>query len=126
MMNKLMLTLGLTAALAACTEDHTIVADGTPKDDFNAAAEGNIVLPPSIQSSRTYRCADNTLVKVDWLSDGKSATVSMAEGGTPVLVSTAEEGKPMSAADGSSLSGTPSAASVKIGLGGKPAQTCNH
>ena len=32
----------------------------------------------------------------------------------------------MTAADGSSLSGTPSAASVKIGLGGKPAQTCNH
>lgn len=124
-MNKLMLTLGLTAALAACNKsDHTIVADGVPDDGFNAAAE-NVVLPPSIASSKTYRCADNSLIKVDYMSDGKSATVALAEGGTPVAVSTTEDGTPMSGADGTTLSGASGASSVKIGLGGKPAQSCS-
>ena len=125
-MNKTMLILGLTAALAACTgEDHNIVADSTPKDDFNAAAEvGNVVLPPAIQASKTYRCADNTIVNVDWLADGKSATIRV-QGGATSAVSTAEAGQPMTGADGSTLAGTATASSVKIGLAGKPAQTCN-
>ena len=125
-MNKLIL-LGLTAALAACnSEDHNIVADSVPDDGFNAAAEGNIVLPPSIQASKTYRCADNTIVKVDWLSDGKSATVSLAENGSPVLVTMAEGATALTASDGTTLSGDSNASAIKVGLGGKPAQTCNH
>ena len=29
-------------------------------------------LPPSIAASKTYRCKDNSLVYVDWLSDGSA------------------------------------------------------
>jgi len=29
-----------------------------------------VVLPPSIQASKAYRCKDNSLIYVDWLSDG--------------------------------------------------------
>lgn len=124
-MTKLLLTLGLTAALAACNNsDHTIVADPTPDDGYNAAADANVVLPPAIKASKTYRCADNTIVKVDWLEDGKSATVTPAEG-TPVAVTMTEDGKPMTGADGTSVAGASSDSSVKIGLGGKPAQSCN-
>lgn len=124
-MNKLILTLGLTAALAACNnEDHNIVADSVPDDGYNAAAEGNVVLPPAIQASKTYRCADNTIVHIDWLADGKSATVR-PEGGATIAVAAAEPGAAMTGPDGSTVSGGSSASSVKISLGGKPAKSCN-
>ena len=117
------LTLGLVAALAGCSgEDHTIVAG--PADDTDIAAAGQVVLPPSIQVSKTYRCADNVIVHVDWLSDGKSATVRSAKVGTPTLVSAPEAGKPMTAASGHSLAGTAEAGSVKIAMPGKNAQSC--
>ena len=28
------------------------------------------MLPPAIAASKTYRCKDNSLVYIDWLSDG--------------------------------------------------------
>jgi hypothetical protein len=68
----LLIMLAATAALAGCNkENHTIVA-GPPGDDVNAAANAPIALPPSIQSSKTYRCADNSVVYVDWMSDGSA------------------------------------------------------
>lgn len=125
-MHKLLLTLGITAALAACNKsDHTIVAGQDPGDETNTAAiDANVVLPPAIKASKTYRCADNRIVKIDWLEGGKEATVT-PDKGTPIAVATSEAGKPMTAADGTSVSGSDSAASVKIGIGGKPAQSCN-
>ncbi len=123
-MNKHLLALGLIAALAACNkEDHTIVADG-PSGDTSAAASANVVLPPSIQSSKTYRCADNLIVHVDWLSDGKSATVMPDKASTPTMVTAAEAGQPMAAEGGYSLAGSATAASVKIGVPGHGAQSC--
>jgi hypothetical protein len=63
-----LLALGVAAALAGCNkEDHTIVG-GPPGDDANAAA--GVTLPPAIAASKTYRCKDNSLVYIDWLSDG--------------------------------------------------------
>jgi uncharacterized lipoprotein NlpE involved in copper resistance len=57
------------AALAGCNnEDHNIVA-GPDLDDTPVNKVG-VVLPPSIQASKAYRCTDNSLVYVDWLSDG--------------------------------------------------------
>lgn len=123
-MNKHLLAFGLIAALAACNkENHTIVADG-PADNANAVATANVVLPPSIQSSKTYRCADNLIVHVDWLSDGKSATLLPDKTTTPAMVTAAEAGQPMAAEGGYSLSGSATAASVKIGVPGHGAQSC--
>jgi hypothetical protein len=68
----LLVTLAVAAALAGCNENHTIVAGG-PDDgnDTNAVAtNGPVVLPPSITATKTYRCADNKLVYIDWMSDG--------------------------------------------------------
>ena len=126
MKHILILTLGLATALAGCNQnDHTIVAGGPDaNDDYNAAAAGNVVLPPSIASSKSYRCADNTIVKVDWLSDGKSANIRVGDAETPTQVTAAEEGKPMAGPEGYSLEGTSAAGSVKIGLPGKSAQSC--
>ena len=122
----LILTLVAAAALAGCNdENHNIVAHG-PDDGTtsNAMANANIQLPPSIVATKTYRCADNKLVYVDWLSDNKSANVRTEQGGVPTLVTAAEPGKPMTGAAGYSVSGTPSAASATIAVPGHSAQTC--
>lgn len=120
----LIIMLAAAAALAGCSkENHTIVAGG-PDGNETSATNTPIALPPSITASKTYRCADNKVVHVDWLSDGKSANISAEQGASPTQVTTADPAKPMTAAGGYSLSGTSSASSVKIGVPGHPAQSC--
>lgn len=69
------IALVAAAALAGCdNSDHTIVADPvSPDPQANAVANaGDVVLPPSIAASKSYRCKDNSLVYIDWLSDGSA------------------------------------------------------
>jgi hypothetical protein len=73
------------AALAGCNkEDHTIVTGGPPEDNF--AANGPVTLPPSISSSKSYRCKDNKLIYINWMSDGSARVKKSRDevGGTPV------------------------------------------
>lgn len=81
----LIIALAATAALAGCNkESHTIVA-GPPTDDTNTVSNGPVVLPPSIQAAKTYRCKDNKLVYIDWMSDGSARVKkSKEEVGTTV------------------------------------------
>ena len=92
-MNRILLALAATAALAACNkQDHTIVAGGPEGEPVNTAG---VVLPPAITASKTYRCKDNSLVYIDWLSDGaarvktdktaRATPVKPGEAGTPSL-----------------------------------------
>jgi hypothetical protein len=120
------LTLLAAAALAGCdNSDHNIVAGQDAGDNqTNVAANGPVELPPAITASKTYRCADNKLVYIDWLSDNKSANVRTEESGPPTHVIAAEAGKPMTAAGGYEVSGAPTAASVKIAIPGHPSQSC--
>ena len=123
----LLITLAAAAALAGCNkESHTIVAGGPPGDNLaNVAANGPVALPPSITASKIYRCADNTVVYVDYLSDGKTANVRTEKAGSPTQVVAAEAGKPMTGPAGYSVDGSPSASSAKIAVPGHPAQSCN-
>jgi len=122
-----MLMLAAAAALAGCTkESHTTVAGGEPGDnEANAtAANANVQLPPSILATKLYRCADNSVVTVDYLSDNKSANVRLKEGGTTQVTAT-DPGKPMTAAGGYSVEGSASSSSAKISVPGHASQTCN-
>jgi len=121
----LLLTLAAAAALAGCNkQSHTIVAG--PPEDNNVAANANVQLPPMSIATKLYRCADNSVVTVDYLSDNKSANVKVGENGSPVRVTMAEAGKPMTSADGAvSVEGSPTGSSAKIAVPGHPAQTCN-
>ena len=112
------------AALAGCNnDDHNIVV-GPPGDDTNTAANAGVQLPPSIASTKTYRCADNAVVSIDWMSDSKSANVRVGKSGSPTQVVAAEPGKPMTGPAGYSVNGSPTASSVTIGVPGHKAQSC--
>lgn len=81
------LIFAAAAALAGCgDENHNIVASG-PDDGAptNALANADIQLPPAITANKTYRCKDNSLVYIDWLSDGTARVKKSASDGGTVL-----------------------------------------
>ena len=95
-MNRKLLLLPIAAALAvsACNgSDHNLVDNGPPDPMANELKNAPPVeLPPAITASKAYRCKDNSLIYIDWLSDG-SARVKKTRGevgtaiaaGTPAL-----------------------------------------
>lgn len=108
-----MLPLLAAAALAGCDASGQTIVAGGPADDQPAnAALDNVQLPPAIVGSGKYRCKDNSLVSIDWLSDGTTSTARVTpEGGSAVTLTQAEAGGAY-AAEGASLSGDPNAQSV--------------
>jgi len=82
MTNRLpLVALAAALTLSACNkQDHTIVAGNVPDPMANQLANAAPVeLPPAITASKSYRCTDNSVVYIDWLSNGaarvkKSAT----------------------------------------------------
>jgi hypothetical protein len=90
----LIIALAAAAALTGCNkEDHTIVAGGPDAEAHNSAVATKtpVALPPSITASKSYRCDDNSLVYVDWLSDGGARVKKSAdEAGTLIAAGAAE------------------------------------
>ena len=120
----LLIALAAAAALAGCHK-HTIVAGGPPSDEDQNVSNTPVALPPSIVATKLYRCADNSVVTIDWLSDNKSANVHVGKASESTQVTAPEAGKPMTAAGGYSVEGSASSSSAKIGVPGHPSQTCN-
>ena len=129
MIRKLTLTALGVLALAGCKQE-TIVAGEQPdpmaRELANAAP---VELPPSIASSKTYRCKDNSLVQIDWLAQDKGAYVhGDGSAQTHLKPAQAAEGKPAStdltAEGGYALKGNATASTVTLTLPGKGAQAC--
>jgi uncharacterized lipoprotein YajG len=121
-----LLMLAAAAALAGCNKQgHTIVA-GPEIDDNqgNVAANGPVTLPPSILATKIYRCADNALVTVDYLSDNKSANVHGEKGAPIVQVVAPEAGQPMIGPGGYEVAGSANSSTAKIAVPGHPSQSC--
>ena len=120
-----LLTLAAAAALAGCNkQSHTIVA-GPDTGDNEANVATNVALPPSIIATKLYRCADNSVVTVDYLSDNKSGNVRVGKEMTSTQVTAPDAGQPMTAAGGYSVDGSATSSSAKIAVPGHPSQTCN-
>jgi hypothetical protein len=68
----ILLPIAAAVALAACNKtNHTIVDNGPPDPMANELKGAPPVeLPPAITASKAYRCKDNSLVYIDWLSNG--------------------------------------------------------
>jgi hypothetical protein len=116
-------SLAALVALGACNnKPQTIVAGGPADPQASQLKDAKPVsAPPMIQASRTYRCADNSLVYADFYTNNTVA-VRTQKGGTPTMLAAAD-GKPPYKAPGYSLSGN--AAKVTFEAPGKKAQTCD-
>jgi hypothetical protein len=127
-------------ALAACNKSET-PATSEAGTDTAAATAAPVELPPAITASGTYRCADNTILYVDFLGKNEAADIRVgdkaatavrvtapvpaapAAGAATAPAAEAAPAGPMKSADGeNSLSGEGKQINVK--LAGKGAQTC--
>lgn len=126
-------------ALAACNQTETPAAGEADAAKTTAAAE-EIEMPPAITASGTYRCADNTILYVDFLGANEAADIRVgdkaatavrvtapapeapaADGAKPAAE--AAPAGPLKSADGeSTLSGA--GKEIKVKLAGKGEQTC--
>ena len=104
-MKNLLLIAAASVALMSCQKE--TIDPGAEKNEIaaaNAAKAAKVVLPPSITASKVYRCKDNSLVYIDWLSDG-SARVKTDKDGRSTPVKVGADGTP-------SLNGDARAATV--------------
>ena len=119
-------------ALAACNKSETPAADAGADAATAAATTVPLPMPPSITASKTYRCADSTILHVDYLGANEAADIRVGEKtATAVRVNapkaeagaTAAPAGPMKSEDGKtslSMNGT----NVNVKLADKGAQTC--
>lgn len=128
-------------ALAACNKSET-PAEGEAGTDTAAATAAPLAMPPAITASGTYRCADNTILYVDFLGANEAADIRVgdkaasavrvtaaapaapaADAAAPAAPAEVAPAGPLKSADGeSSLSG--SGKQINVKLAGKGAQTC--
>lgn len=71
----LALLASTTLALTGCGQD-----SGTDSAENNATENVQVTLPPSIKASHPYRCEDNSVVTIDFLSD--DVTINLRSEGT--------------------------------------------
>jgi hypothetical protein len=122
-----MKTLSLVAAaaallaLGACKQETVISGDRDDMKDELAAAK-KVELPPSVKSSKSYRCKDNSIVYIDLFEGDKMASIRDTKDGMPTMLKADEAGKPLIADGGFSVSG--SGATLTVERPGKGSQAC--
>ena len=108
---KTLIAIAAVAALAGCNNQTQAETEAANEAAHNAEI-ANVKLPPAIVASHKYRCKDNSLLSIDWLSDGTTNSArATPEGGTAVSLAQAEAGGPYTV-EGASLTGDPQAQSV--------------
>lgn len=126
MVKKLLSPLALAGAfaLAACGSSEPEVLDSRAPDPLAAekAAAGPVELPPAIRASATFRCADNSLVYVDFFQGDMMANFRTEQGGTPTQLTAPAAGEPLTGGD-VTLTGT--AERITLTQPGKGEQVCN-
>jgi hypothetical protein len=106
-LRTMLLSAVLVSGLAACDAKPTQVGPGAA--DGNVAEKApasriSVELPPAISSSKQYRCADNSLVFVDFYADDRSASMRTEKDGPAKKVVAATAGETMTG-EGYSLKG---------------------
>jgi hypothetical protein len=110
-------------SLAACKNEPQEVTSTAPDPMASQLANAAPVeLPPSISSSVTMRCGDNSLVYVDFFDGNKQVQLRTEKGGTATMLHAPEAGQPYTAEGGYQLTGTPK--NISVTLPGKSAKTC--
>lgn len=71
--------------LSACNKSDEPEVVGGPADPMAAqlANAAPVELPPSVKANKQFRCKDNSLFFVDYMSDDKSAILRTEKNGAP-------------------------------------------
>ena len=113
--------LAAAATISGCdNSDHNIVAGEGYDPQANALQNlDQVELPPSIVASHSYRCQDNSVVYIDWLSND-TARIKQERGVVGTTVTREGEEGPYTA-EGQSLTGSADAQTVTVN-----GQTCRR
>jgi hypothetical protein len=142
-MNKNLLLIAPLSmlALAACNQTETPAPDAEAAKTAEAPAAPAVKMPPPITAQKTYRCADNTIVHVDFLGQNEAADVRVGDKTAAAIRVAAPEPEapaagaaapapdaekpagPLKSADGETML-TGSGSQINLKLAGKGAQTC--
>lgn len=115
-------SLAALLTLAACNSEPETIRSGPADPDAKTLAEAPpVTLPPALTASRTYRCKDNSLVYIDFFSDGTSADVRSEKNGAATRLTAPVEGEPF-VAEGYKLTGE--GTTVDLERPGKGGQSC--
>lgn len=102
--NRITTSLALGAvvlALAACKSEPESFNTGTNDPmDSELANAAPVELPPMLKSSHSYRCKDNSLIFVDFMTDDKTANFKADKDGPVTALKAPEAGKPFVSEDG--------------------------
>ena len=111
------------ALLSACNKNDEPEVVGGPADPMaeKLANAAPVELPPMVKESRQYRCKDNSLIFVDFMSDDKTVNVRTEKDGAPTKLIAAEAGKPFEGG-GFKVEGT--GKQITATLPGKSALSC--
>ncbi|WP_298401408.1 hypothetical protein [Sphingobium sp.] len=120
-----LIAVASVALLSACNKSDEPEVVGGPADPMAAqlANAAPVELPPSVKANKQYRCKDNSLIFVDFMSDDKTALLRTEKNGTATSLKAAEAGQPFTAEGGFEVKG--SGNDVSITVPGKSAQSCH-
>lgn len=110
--------------LSACGSNEPEVVGG-PADPLagELANAAPVELPPSVKANKQFRCKDNSLFFVDFMSDDKTALLRTDKSGDATKLTAAEVGQPFTAEGGYEVKGSGDA--VTITAPGKGTQACH-
>jgi hypothetical protein len=113
------------AMLSACNKNDQPEVVGGPADPMaeKLANAAPVELPPSVKATKQYRCKDNSLYFVDFMTDDKTANFRTKKGGEPMKLVAPEAGQAYAGEGGYEVSGQGD--EVKITVPGKSAQSCH-
>lgn len=125
-MKSLILPTAAAAALitlSACGQSQPEVVDNKAPDPIaaQAAQAAPVALPPAVKDSRSYRCKDNSIIYVDYLSDDKSANLRTDKAAAPTILTAEAPGQPYKAGEFELVS---NGGSVSATIPGKGTQDC--
>ena len=126
MKHLLPLVAALALPLAACNQAKGPEVVDTTAPDPDAAALANaapVELPPAMRKQTTQRCADGSLVYVDFFQGDKQVLVRTEKDGAPTRLTAPEAGQPYSAEGGWKLTGSDDAVEVTTPTGAKTCHT---
>lgn len=118
-----LITAAALSLLSACNQNDEPEVVGGPADPMaqQLANAAPVELPPSVKESHQYRCKDNSLIFVDFMSDDKTVNLRLKRDSAPTKLVAANPGEAFTA-DGYSVEGV--GKEITVTLPGKDALSC--